>query len=101
MFIDEIYESLLARPTAKLTSVHIQVCQAKLSDDDSPKDRITKIKQIDRGYRLFCKRHPEFREDSFRRFCFIRWSGGKANIDAAKKVFESLGWKVNLRWINE
>lgn len=101
MFIDEMYEILLSGTNAKLTAAHIEICRKKLNEDDSLEEKIVKLKQIENGYQLFRKKHPEFREDSFRRFCFIRWSNGKSDVASAEKVFKVIGWKVKLRWLSE
>lgn len=91
MFIDEIYEDVLISQHGKITNAHIKVCKEKLNPENStPLD----IQRIENGYQLFRKRHPEFAEDSFRRFCYIRWSRVGQEHSHAKLLFVSLGWPI-------
>lgn len=91
MFIDEIYEDVLINQQGNITNAHIRVCKEKL---DPKVITHQDIQRIENGYQLFRKRHPEFAEDSFRRFCYIRWSRAGQDHSHAKFRFVSLGWSI-------
>lgn len=91
MFIDEIYEEMLINQHGKITNAHIRACKEKL---DSKNSTHQDIQRIENGYQLFRRRHPEFAEDSFRRFCYIRLSGAGQDHSYARSRFASLGWSV-------
>ena len=91
MFIDEIYEKVLISQKGKITTAHLRVCEEKLNPKTSTEED---IKRIEHGYQLFRKRHPEFPEDSFRRYCYIRWSGAGQSHSMASLRFVRLGWSV-------
>lgn len=92
MFIDEIYEEELINKAGKLTSAHIRVCKEKLEPGtDTPRED---TQRVENGYQLFRKRHPEFPEDSFRRYCYVRWSGAGQIHVAARNLFGILGWSI-------
>lgn len=91
MFIDEIYEEVLINQHGKITNAHIRVCKEKLDPKTStPQD----IQRIENGYQLFRKRHPEFSEDSFRRYCYIMWSDANLHSYIAHSYFVHLGWSI-------
>ena len=91
MFVDEIYEEVLLNQSGKITNAHIRVCKEKLDPNASI---LQDIQRIENGYQLFRRRHPEFAEDSFRRFCYVRWpEGGQYHLYARHK-FISLGWSI-------
>lgn len=92
MFIDEIYEEMLINQHGKITNAHIRACKEKL-DPKTPTPH-QDIRRIENGYQLFRKRHPEFAEDSFRRFCYIRWSKAGQTHSHARSLFDSLGWSI-------
>lgn len=91
MFIDEIYEKVLISQHGKITNAHIRVCKEKL---DSRSSTHQDIQRIENGYQLFRRKHPEFAEDSFRRFCYVRWSKAGQDHSRAKSRFTSLGWSI-------
>ena len=91
MFIDEIYEEVLINQHGKITNAHTRACREKLDPKNpTPQD----VQRIENGYQLFRRKHPEFPEDSFRRYCYVRWSrAGQAHLHA-KSIFTSLGWPI-------
>ena len=92
MFIDEIYEDELINKAGKLTSAHVRVCKEKLEPNTAtPKED---VQRIENGYQLFRKRHPEFPEDSFRRYCYVKWSRANQNPLDAQTNFYLLGWGI-------
>lgn len=91
MFTDEIYEEVLINKHGKVTTAHERVCKEKL---DLNRSTPIEFKTVENGYQLFRKRHPEYPEDSFRRFCYVRWSGVGQDHFHAKFKFASLGWQV-------
>lgn len=91
MFIDEIYEEMLVNQHGKITSAHIRVCKEKL---DIKTSTYQDIQRIENGYQLFRKRHPEFAEDSFRRFCYVQWSRANQDHLHVKNKFAFLGWSI-------
>lgn len=90
MFIDEIYEEVLINQHGKITNAHIRVCKEKLGPGSDLRD----IRRIENGFQLFRKRHPEFPEDSFRRYCYVRWSGANQHSYIACNRFTRLGWSI-------
>lgn len=90
MFIDEIYEEVLIKKHGKVTNAHQRVCKEKLDATSTGQD----VQRIENGYQLFRKKHPEFPEDSFRRYCYVRWSGAGQNHPAARSLFDTLGWNT-------
>ena len=107
MSIDEIYEQLLVVQHVKLTAAHIAVCKEKFDENRI----LFSLKQIESGYQLFRKRNKDkgcFPEDSFRRFCFMRWSKGGTNIQNATQVlqnatqvFVAMRWRIDPAWKTE
>ena len=91
MFIDEIYEEVLINQHGKITNAHVKACKEKLDLKNSTHQD---IQRIENGYQLFRKRYPEFAEDSFRRFCYVRWSGAGQDHSYARFRFASLGWSI-------
>ena len=91
MFIDEIYEDVLINQHGKITNAHVRVCKEKLNPKNSTRQD---VQRIENGYQLFRKKHPEFAEDSFRRFCYVRWSGAGRDHFHARSIFISLGWSI-------
>ena len=91
MFVDEIYEETLINQHGKITNAHIRVCEEKL---DLKHSSLQDIQRLEKGYQLFRKRHPGFADDSFRRFCYVRWSGAGQDHSHARFIFISLGWSI-------
>ncbi len=90
MFTDEIYEKVLIEQGGKLTTAHFEAYNAKLDAQDG-KFQYIDYKQIENGYQLFRKRHPEFPEHSFRRFVWVRLCNQGCS-DEAERVFRICGW---------
>lgn len=95
MFTDEIYEEILINKEGKITTAHAKVCEQKLGE----KDFTTALKQIENGYQLFRKKHPEYPEDSFRRYCFVQESRGGVHVTDAKKLFAYLKWNIKPEYL--
>lgn len=70
MFLDEELEQIFQEEglTKECASKIWKACVNRLPDLNKVSDReyITVVKQVDNGYRLFAKRHPEFIIDGFR-----------------------------------
>lgn len=90
MFIDDMYKDLLLVRKVKLTSAHLEVCKEKLLAGSAAVD----VKRIENGYQLFRKFNPDYPENSFRRYCYVRWSDGGVYIEKAEKFFKILGWEI-------
>ena len=69
MFIDEELEECYKMNylmDSKVKAIH-QALVNRFPDPTTPiNELLVKVKQIDNGYRLFCKRHQEFNPDGFR-----------------------------------
>lgn len=91
MFINEIYEEVLINQHGRITNAHIRVCKEKL---DSKTSTFQDIQRIENGYQLFRRKHPEFAEDSFRRFCYVRLSEGGQDHSHVRAMFIHLGWPI-------
>lgn len=122
MFINEIYENILIEKNGKLTNAHAEVCKQKLGPGFFPpflkqieksnnhigpgKQKLnlvfytSSLKQVENGYQLFRKSHPEYAEDSFRRYCFVRVSKGGVNAQAAKSLFSYLNWDLKTEYLS-
>ena len=94
MFTDEIYEQVLIEKGGKPTTAHAEVCRQKLVDGSilSHQDFVNTLKQIENGYQLFRRRHPEYAEWGFRRHCWVQ-QVVKRNEEDARELFRDCGWK--------
>ena len=93
MFIDEIYEQILIEKNGKLTTAHVEVIRQKVNFNESLDALCKTFKIIENGYQLFRKRHPEYSEYSFRRYCWVQQvvHGHEA---AAETLFKKCNWKL-------
>lgn len=57
MFIDELFEKYLDEEGMTYGDAIQKVCEDKLSDADS--QNFKPVKRIEKGYLLYCTRHPE------------------------------------------
>lgn len=96
MFTDEIYEDVLINKNGKITNAHTEVIKQKLTYDNF----YVTLKQIETGYQLFRRRHPEYPEDSFRRSCFVKWSRGGSDLLIAQKYFDLLNWEIKPEYLS-
>lgn len=96
MFTDEIYEDVLINKNGKMTNAHTEVIKQKLIYGDFG----VTLKQIESGYQLFRRRHPEYPEDSFRRYVFVRDSRGGSDPLIAQKHFDLLNWEVKPEYLS-
>lgn len=92
MFIDEIYEQVLIQQGGKPTTAHVELCKQKLFKGMRQQDFIATVKQIENGYQLFRRRHPEYAEYGFRRHCWVQQSI-RGHEEDARKLFRACGWK--------
>lgn len=81
MFIDEMFEEFLVTKHIPISEAIRKVFEDKLADkkDYTP----TTIKQVENGYQLFRKKHPEFPEYVVRRYVKL----------ASSKLAEILNWQ--------
>lgn len=80
MFIDELFEKYLIEDGMTYGDAILKVCQEKLSDDDGK--NLVSVKQIDNGFRLYCKRHPGTDTELVRKYVHLR----------SPKLYRALGW---------
>ena len=80
MFIDELFEKYLIEDGLTYGDAIQKVCQEKLSTDDGK--NFATVKQIDGGFRLFCKRHPETDTELVRKYVKIR----------SPRLYKAIGW---------
>jgi len=67
----------------------LQACLKRIPKPDQvrPQDFLNEIRKIEGGYKLFCKKHPEFAPNGFRKFMINHC---KLEDD---RVLEYLHWK--------
>lgn len=75
-----MFEDLLVTKKENISTAMSYVCREKLKNDSEK--TITTAKQIENGYQLFRKRHPEFPEHSFRTWVIL----------CSPRLAEVLGW---------
>lgn len=80
MFIDELFEKYLIEDGMTYGDAIQKVCKEKLSDDDGK--NFTSVRQIDNGFRLYCKRHPNTDAELVRKYVQIY----------SPNLYKALGW---------
>lgn len=81
MFIDELFEKYLIEDGMTYEDAIRKVFHEKLSTDDGK--NFATIKQVDGGFRLYCKRHPETDTELVRKYVKLY----------SPKLYEAIGWK--------
>lgn len=92
MFLDEELEQIHVQKDKDLREKSMLMLKAMISRMPSEKDVMTiapwdffnTLKRIDNGWRLFCKRHNEYKKDA--------WRNWVLRSDENDKFKKALGW---------
>ena len=93
MFLDDELEAIFKEEdgiTKEKSFRLLQACLKRIPEPDRvrPQEFLNELRKIEGGWKLFCKRHPEYRPEGFRNFMMKQC--GDITSDP---VLEYLHWK--------
>lgn len=95
MFLDEELSKIHEENGfSEKTSVKLMyACFNRIPNPDklgSVQDWLNEVRKTENGWKLFCKSHPQYREEGFRLVAKKMW-GDIENVDL-DKIYKRLGW---------
>ena len=80
MFIDELFEKYLIEDGMTYGDAIQRVCKEKIDTNDGR--GFATVRQIDNGFRLYCKKHPDTDTELVRKYVKV----------CSPELYHELGW---------